>query len=957
VDLIGAMRTAPVEAYRALAAILLRGITLRESHLWQEALSAEDFAVARREMLAALTSEPSPFIQRKIVDTVAMHAKLGEWPELMEAVITMMHTPEEANSSTSVTGKWKIVSLQLIDKLAEYVGKFLVSANNFNVTMSVITAGLATQQQQQTAAIHSSAYLALCSVLFEVEDSVLTESASVRSHLQSLPAFLHSLHALGDDNNLVDLLTAIGRLMKDKPQVIAICAPALFNVCLPIALNTAPSAAAASPAHVQPQSQLLDEGTRISGIDICTVLLMNPTTSRVCSNATTRQQLLQALIQLIIQIDTDSDANDMGGLALLSKPESGQGFGDVDADNDDDSNNGLVEYSGMCLSTVAESFSDSEVVRVVMASAQTLLQQQADWRCLRAAFFVVSTICDPCRDCLEPYLQTLVQTAVAHTQATAHPRVRFSAVHCISVLIEVYGGNGDDNDEEDEEDDEPNATKLAEPTFQERFHSTIVPTVFACVSANMMFPRIVYMCLYAMRQFFDPDNNTMSPAVVEGYAPTVIASCVSLLSTPVGLPQSQIPTFVLQEVAALLGNICVVVSRTHNEANSIRLIHIVQEKYASIMQCLLLIMQTQSPEPARWWLTICPVISASSTPQAAAKLDAYQSELSALKGSCLECFTLVGTAIGCEGFKNDALMMLQTLVAAQQALDSADILLTYIMHACARIAGVIKEHFVEYLPLVLPLLLARVAEPITVTVTDTESSATSSQPQGADSNGQQQFNLYRRGVGEVSIQCDMHQVSTKEATCRVLGQYFRDVPALMAPYVCDCANAVVPNVDSVQLSEQLAIICGSLLCECVKLYVNYTAQVRPTAHGTISRDERFSELVNVSIHSMCTGVNKLQRVRQTVTHQYSATAQVTCDLLAFTRELMRHVWDYRQLLVHLADQASAPDVTFDANVLGQMLVVYRDEAVGLMNDIIESANRKQQMPRSHGYDEDEVFRD
>jgi hypothetical protein len=839
-----------MQPYRALAAILLRGITLREADLWRS-LSQEEFAAARSEMLGALAEERLPFIQRKIVDSVAIHCKLAEWPELMDAVVAMQ---------ASADAGWKLISLHLIDKLAEYVGKFLVSGSNFTVTLSVISAGM----ELKDVSIQSSAYLALCSVMYEI-DAV---DGTVQKHLTALPAFMATLNSYNDDSGIVDITTAISRLLREKAAFIARIASPLLEVSLLMSSN-----------------HDLEESARIAAIDICTALLTNSATSRMCSTPQSRQHLLDALIKIIVDIDDDE-----GGIQLLSKPESGQGFGDVDADGDDN----MEELASMCLSTVSECFSSSEMVQYSLRTAGSLVQQ-SDWRARRASYFLVSTICDSCRDTLVGYLPMLIDTAVKGL-ADNHPRVRFSAVHCMSVIVEVFSVP---DEEEDDDDNNP-------VNFQEQSHYIIVANMFACIAANMSYPRIVYMCLYTMRLFFNPE--TCSKEACANYSAVIIDSCVGMLRDP------HTVSFVKEELASLIANTCILSESSF-----------VESRYPTIMQSILEIIQLHSAGLDRWWVMM--------RIEEGGKF--CSSDLARLKGKCLECFALVGKAVGTERFLNDGLTMLNSLVAAQQpgsGLDISDVLTSYVMQACARIAGVIQLHFAAYMPTVLPLVITTVSTSIDIEVSDGDihSAAMSQAQQQNQETSSSTFQIYKRGVGEVQITCDTNQITDKEMACRVLFQYCLDVPALVLPYVGNIVDAVVPNIASAQLSETLASICGHILSECVKIFVNYgkgfscsALQMMPK-QGTSSAtatDASFSAMCNICIASLTEGLSTAQLFKSAQT-QATASGAIFLDILDSTRELLRHIWDHHHLL-------GRSPCALNQSALKDLMTCLRDEVVVL----------------------------
>jgi hypothetical protein len=79
-----------------------------------------------------------------------------------------------------------------------------------------------------------------------------------------------------------------------------------------------------------------------------------------------------------------------------------------------------------------------------------------------------------------------------------------------------------------------------------------------------------------------------------------------------------------------------------------------------------------------------------------------------LRGKALQCVGIIGGAVGLEVFKDDAVQILQTLMPAMTVAPGAALpegYFEYLAPACAQIAKALKEHFVTFLPTVLPPLL------------------------------------------------------------------------------------------------------------------------------------------------------------------------------------------------------------------------------------------------------------
>ena len=76
-----------------------------------------------------------------------------------------------------------------------------------------------------------------------------------------------------------------------------------------------------------------------------------------------------------------------------------------------------------------------------------------------------------------------------------------------------------------------------------------------------------------------------------------------------------------------------------------------------------------------------------------------------LRGKTLEAITLVGINIGREMFLNDALELTKMLVATRPMLADDDPLITYFQQSSARLAKVLRNDFVQFLPDMMPPLI------------------------------------------------------------------------------------------------------------------------------------------------------------------------------------------------------------------------------------------------------------
>ena len=215
------------EAVRSLAAVLLRGITVREAKLW-ESLSEDELRSVRDMLLGCLTQHDGVVghLQRKVAHVAAAHAKLAPFPALHTAVVQL---------SASADPRHNELSLFLVDKLAEYTPQEIVA--------DVATVGRIIEPfltgQRGDLSTRASACTALCSVVYELPHTAADAAKAARRGgssgagagggegatalcraLAHLPPFLHAALAAGEEQLLQDVLTATKQLSEYRPALL-----------------------------------------------------------------------------------------------------------------------------------------------------------------------------------------------------------------------------------------------------------------------------------------------------------------------------------------------------------------------------------------------------------------------------------------------------------------------------------------------------------------------------------------------------------------------------------------------------------------------------------------------------------------------------------------------------------------------------------------------------------------
>jgi len=390
------------EGVRSLAAVLLRGITVREAKLWAS-LSDEEVRSVRDMLLGCLTQTDGAVghLQRKVAHVAAAHAKLAPFPALHSAVVQL---------SASADPRHNELSLFLVDKLAEYTPKEIVA--------DVATVGRIIEPfltgQRGDLSTRASACKALCSVAYELphtadgaakpvpgnDGGAAAAVAALCGALAHIPPFLHAALAAGDEQLLQDVLTSTKQLSEDRRGLLR-------------AIHAPLAAALASVCHAP--ADAVDGATKVLALGVLVDMHMAGPAASEPAAAESRKSCLLLCMHHMADVDVDDDA-----VASPTRPAADDGFGDVSDGGGGDGD--LAECAAQCLHDLAGALDSREVVHVCLQTAWGLVGKD-DWRGRRAALLTASLICDGASDAMRPLVPQLVP-AVVKCLSDPHPRVR-----------------------------------------------------------------------------------------------------------------------------------------------------------------------------------------------------------------------------------------------------------------------------------------------------------------------------------------------------------------------------------------------------------------------------------------------------------------------------------------------------------------------------------------------------
>lgn len=362
--------------------------------------------------------------------------------------------------------------------------------------------------------------------------------------------------------------------------------------------------------------------------------------------------------------------------------------------------------------------------------------QHANWRHRRAALSVVGVAASGSTKAVKPHLPQAV-AALAAGMADPHPRVKFAAINGAACLADLFAGE-----------------------FQKAHLASVLPPLCALIS--------------------DPSQC----ARVRGHA----CSCVINLVHPKYCEPEHVEDF----SEALLGALCTCFAAG-----------VAPEVMEEALGAVTCVAQVTEADFTRFYPTFMPGILSileQGGGGATAGAGAAAAGGSRLRGKALQCVGMIGSAVGLEVFKDDAVKVLQLLMPAMQIAPGAssfpDGYFDYLAPACAQIAKALKEHFVQFLPTVVPPLLHTLGVEVECSVTEMaagQEGATAGVSHDEET-GMQSTVVEVRGRGAMKITMNTTAVMEKQQAAKTLYEYVDSLGALMLDFVEPSAHALLPLI-------------------------------------------------------------------------------------------------------------------------------------------------------------------
>jgi len=168
------------------------------------------------------------------------------------------------------------------------------------------------------------------------------------------------------------------------------------------------------------------------------------------------------------------------------------------------------------------------------------------------------------------------------------------------------------------------------------------------------------------------------------------------------------------------------------------------------------------------------------------------------RGRTLECFTLIGEAVGKDMFRADALALMDLMVRLNAKEDT--MLQSYIWAAWNRVCVALgPAEFERYLPLVVPTLLKHVAQPIKTSIDD------------VDENDEEKLANYQMVAGGTAV-VNCLALEDQATAARTLQSLVRTMGAGYRNYINETVAKLVPLTVEAYFDDVKYAAIGALPC-------------------------------------------------------------------------------------------------------------------------------------------------
>ncbi|KAG7389270.1 Importin-5 [Phytophthora pseudosyringae] len=728
--LVRVVHSASPDDVRALAAVLLRRVLLRDAvSLWPRA-SEPARAAVKRELLAVLEAgEKNRGIRRKVCDTVGELASSiledGQWDGLLPTLLQWSGAPMATLRETALR-VLEMVAIFLASQMTQAAAAEAPESSTLDVTvLQTMAKGLADREGR----VALNALRALGMLLLNLD--ALEQVPRPELLAGAVPLVLAALHSLLVSGQFDEVMEALEVLIEvAEPHA------AFFKPCLREFVETMVQIADA-PRGENDGPHTMPDGCRQLAMEfLVSVAEQAPARCRRLPKNMFVLTVYPVAFKMMLELQ-DLDTWDVANCED-EQSAGGQGI-DQEISNFDVGSEALERLVG--------ALGAKRSLPTCFALIQEYAARSDNWVSRHAALVGLCQILDVLD---EENLDAIARHLLAQAN-DPHPRVCCTAVDVIGQLSVDQA-----------------------PQFQEAYHSQAL-TVLAHYLEDFNKPRLQAHAATALRQFID----MCPPQLLTPYLEKMLHQLFALLQGGQSMAPdaNQTPTQVFIATRVVQEQAITAISSVATVAGAS-----FTNYYAAVMPPLQQILINCLQESMQ---------AAAATP-AVLKPQSNAPSSFTLGGITLECLSLIGQAVGKEVFSRDAPAILKVM-AEMQATPSIvgnELIRTYLLQAWARCCTCLGHDFAPYLPLVMPTLLEAATQQAEFEVDPTTLSSDDDDDESGGSTDSEDIQLAQVNDKCLSIRTSI--LEEKATACQLLAGMVTDLEDAFFPYAEQVTQVLAP---------------------------------------------------------------------------------------------------------------------------------------------------------------------
>ncbi|CAI5746446.1 unnamed protein product [Peronospora destructor] len=717
------------EEIRALAAVLLRRVLLRDAvSLWPRATDHARL-ILKQELLAVLEAgEENRGIRRKVCDTVGELASSiledGQWDDLLPKVFEWNNAPMVTLREASFR-VLEMVAIFLANQMAQEAETTASNSVLLDVTvLQTMAKGLADREGR--VAVNAVRALGMLLLNLDTLDQIPRPELLV----SVVPLVLETLHSL--------LVTRqFEQVMEVLEVLIEVAEPhaAFFKSSLRNFVETMVQIADA-PRDENNENEMPDGCRQLAMELLVSLAEQAPARCRRLAKNMFVQTVYPVAFKMMLELH-DIETWDVANCED-ERSAGGQGI-DQEISNFDVGSEALERLVG--------ALGAKRSLPTCFALIQVYAARSDNWMSRHAALVGLCQILDALDN---ENLDAIVRHLLAQAN-DPHPRVCCTAVDVIGQLSVDQA-----------------------PQFQEAYHSQAL-TVLAHYLNDFSKPRLQAHAATALRQFID----MCPPDLLTPYLDKMLHQLFALLqhSQATAPGANQIPTQAFIATRVVQEQAITAISSVATVAGAS-----FTNYYAAVMPPLQQILMSCLQES----------VQAATTPSAVIKPQSNAPSSFTLGGITLECLSLIGQAVGKEVFSRDAPAILKVM-AEMQATPSIvgnELIRTYLLQAWARCCTCLGHDFAPYLPLVMPTLLEAATQQAEFEVDLSTLSSDDDDDESGGSTDSEDIQLAQVNDKCLSIRTSI--LEEKATACQLLAGMVTDLEDAFFPYAEQVTQVLAP---------------------------------------------------------------------------------------------------------------------------------------------------------------------